>query len=85
VYVGDINVFVGAATQSGIAKGRARANIESSESKEVVRRDAQIAIACGISAVPTFIFDGHLFFLGAVKPAMMAERLLAATVVDAKR
>jgi predicted DsbA family dithiol-disulfide isomerase len=83
--VADINVLVGIATQSGIAKDRARAFIESTDGTDVVRRDAQMAIACGISAVPTFIFDGHVLFSGALKPEMMADRLLAAAVVNAKR
>jgi predicted DsbA family dithiol-disulfide isomerase len=83
--VGDINVLVAIATQSGIAKDRARAFIESTDGADVVRRDAQMAIACGISAVPTFIFDGHVLFSGALQPEMMAERLLAASVVNAKR
>jgi predicted DsbA family dithiol-disulfide isomerase len=83
--VGDIDVLVGIATQSGIAQDRARAFIESTDGTDVVRRDAQMAIACGISAVPTFIFDGHVLFSGALKPAPMAERLLAAAVVNAKR
>jgi predicted DsbA family dithiol-disulfide isomerase len=83
--VGDINVLVGIANQSGIAKDRARAFIESTDGTDVVQRDAQMAIACGISAVPTFIFDGHVLFSGALKPAMMAERLLAASGVNAKR
>jgi predicted DsbA family dithiol-disulfide isomerase len=83
--VGDINVLLGIATQSGIAKDRVRAFIESTDATDVVRRDAQMAIACGISAVPTFIFDGHVLFSGALQPEIMAERLLAATVVNAKR
>src|SRR6266852_2589848 len=83
--VGDINVLVGIATQSGIAKDRARAFIESTDGTDVVRRDAQMAIACGVSAVPTFIFDGHVLFSGALKPEIMAERLLASTAVNAKR
>jgi len=83
--VGDINVLVAIATQSGIAKDRVRAFIESTDGTDVVRRDAQMAIACGISAVPTFVFDGHVLFSGALQPEMMAERLLAATVVNAKR
>lgn len=83
--VGDTDVLVAIATQSGIAKDRARAFIESTDGTDVVRRDAQTAIACGISAVPTFIFDGHVLFSGALKPAIMAERLLAATGVNAKR
>lgn len=83
--VGDINVLVAIATESGIAKDRARAFIESTDGTDVVRRDAQMAIACGISAVPTFIFDGHILFSGALKPEMMAERLLAAAVVNVKR
>src|SRR6266851_354490 len=82
---GDINVLVAIATQSGIAEDRARAFIESTDGTDVVRRDAQMAIACGISAVPTFIFDGHVLFSGALKPEIMAERLLAATAVNAKR
>ena len=73
------------ATESGIAKDRARAFIESTDGTDVVRRDAQMAIACGISAVPTFIFDGNVLFSGALKPEIMAERLLAATAVNAKR
>ena len=44
-----------------------------------------MAIACGISAVPTFIFDGHVLFSAALKPELMAERLLAAAAVNAKR
>jgi predicted DsbA family dithiol-disulfide isomerase len=83
--VGDTDVLVAIATQSGIAKDRARAFIESTDGTDVVRRDAQTAIACGISAVPTFIFDGHVLFSGALKPAIVAERLLAATGVNAKR
>jgi predicted DsbA family dithiol-disulfide isomerase len=83
--VGDTDVLVAIATQSGIAKDRARAFIESTDGTDVVRRDAQTAIACGISAVPTFIFDGHVLFSGALKPEIMAERLLAAAVVNAKR
>ena len=83
--VGDIDDLVGIATQSGIAKDRARAFMESTDGTDVVRRDAQMAIACGISAVPTFVFDGHVLFSGALQPEMMAERLLAATVVNAKR
>ena len=83
--IGDINVLVRIATQSGIAKDRARAFIESTDGTNIVRRDAQMAIACGISAVPTFIFDGHVLFSGALQPEMMAERLLAATAVNAKR
>jgi predicted DsbA family dithiol-disulfide isomerase len=83
--VGDTDVLVAIATQSGIAKDRARAFIESTDGTDVVRRDAQTAIACGISAVPTFIFDGHVLFSGALKPAIVAERLLAATGVNAQR
>lgn len=83
--VGDINVLVAVATQSGIAKDRARASIESTDGTDIVRRDSQMAIACGISAVPTFIFDGHVLFSGALKSEIMAERLLAATAVNAKR
>jgi len=83
--VGDINVLVGIATQSGIAKDRAKAFMESTDGTDIVRRDAKMAIACGISAVPTFIFDGHVLFSGALKPEMMAEHLLAATAVNAKR
>ena len=82
--VGDIDDLVGIATQSGIAKDRVRAFIESTDGTDVVRRDAQMAIACGISAVPTFVFDGHVLFSGSLKPALMAERLLAAAVVNAK-
>src|ERR1700720_1579633 len=67
--VGDINVLVAIATQSGIAKDRARAFVESTDGTDVVRRDAEMAIACGISAVPTFIFDGHVLFSGALNPA----------------
>jgi predicted DsbA family dithiol-disulfide isomerase len=44
-----------------------------------------MAIAGGISTVPAFIFDGRILFSGALKPALMAERLLAAAVVNAKR
>src|SRR5260370_29051270 len=83
--VGDINVLVAIATESGIAKDRARSFIESTDGTDVVRRDAQMAIACGISAVPTFIFGGHVLFSGALQPEMIAERLLAAPVVNAKR
>lgn len=83
--VSDTDVLIGIATQSGIAKDRARAFIESTDGADVVRREAQTAIAGGISTVPTFIFDGRILFSGALKPAMMAERLLAAAVVNAKR
>ena len=78
-------ISVGIATQAGIAKDRVRAFIESTDGTDVVRRDAQMAIACRISAVPTFIFDGHVLFSGALKPEIMAERLLAAAVANGKR
>jgi CO/xanthine dehydrogenase Mo-binding subunit len=47
--------------------------------------DAQIAIACGISAVPTFIFDGRIVLSGALKPEIIAERLHAAALANAER
>jgi predicted DsbA family dithiol-disulfide isomerase len=83
--VGDTSVLIDIAKEAGIAEERARAFLESAEGTDEVRREMQKAIDSGISGVPTFIFDGEALFSGALKPAMMAERLRAAAVAHAKR
>ena len=83
--VGDTSVLIDIAKEAGITEERARAFLESAEGTDEVRREIQKAIDSGISAVPTFIFDGVALFSGALKPAIMADRLRAAAVAHAKR
>jgi predicted DsbA family dithiol-disulfide isomerase len=83
--VGDSSVLVDIAKEAGIVEERARAFLESAEGTDEVRREIQRAIDSGISGVPTFIFDGEVLFSGALKPAMMADRLRAAAVAHAER
>jgi predicted DsbA family dithiol-disulfide isomerase len=83
--VGDTSVLIDIAKEAGIAEERARAFLESAEGTDEVRHEMQTGMASGISSVPTFLFDGEALFSGALKPAMMADRLRAAAEAHAKR
>jgi predicted DsbA family dithiol-disulfide isomerase len=50
---------------------------------EEVRAQEKLAIASGVSGVPTFFVDGAELFSGALKPDAMAARLHQAVVADA--
>jgi predicted DsbA family dithiol-disulfide isomerase len=73
--VGDHEVLVRCAQHSGMDAERARAYLASDEGVAELREELREARAIGVSAVPTFVFNGETAIQGAQSPEIFVEAL----------
>ena len=75
--IGDPGVLVELAALAGMDPERARAYLASDEGLAEVREEIRAARQIGVTAVPTFVFDGKYGVQGAQPPAAFLQTLEA--------
>jgi predicted DsbA family dithiol-disulfide isomerase len=75
--IGDAEVLAGIAASVGMDEGRARAYLASSEGVAEVKEGIRYAQQLGISAVPTFVFEGRYGVQGAQPTSTFLQTLEA--------
>lgn len=78
--VGDVDVLASCAHDVGMAQESVRSFLESDDGVTEVQAQLRFAAEAGITAVPTFVFDGRWVVPGAQDPetfATVVRRLLA--------
>jgi predicted DsbA family dithiol-disulfide isomerase len=75
VDIGDPEELVRLGVESGLAEREARSALVLREGQDGVVAAERHAAALGISAVPTFVFDGQYTLSGAQEPSNMARIL----------
>lgn len=73
--VGDVSVLAEIGTKAGMDAERVRAYLASDEGTTEVRREIGDARRLGITAVPTFVFDGKYAVQGAQPPSAFLQAL----------
>ena len=79
--IGDPAVLAGLAAGAGIDEGRASAYLASDEGLAEVQEEIGHARQLGITAVPTFVFDGKYGVQGAQPPSAFLQALEAVALV----
>lgn len=83
--IGELGVLVALAAEVGIDEAEARAWLEQGQGRNQVADDLDFAVDQGITAVPTFIFDGRYQVPGAQDSetfVLVLERVLALQARD---
>jgi predicted DsbA family dithiol-disulfide isomerase len=75
--VNDVDVLAELAAEAGVDRERARAYLASDEGVREVREEITAAQQLGISAVPTFVFDGKYAVEGAQPTSVFLQALEA--------
>ena len=73
--IGDQGTLASLAVEAGLDEARVTAFLASGEGEEDTRRELEEARALGISAVPTFVFEGKYGVPGAQDPELFLQVL----------
>jgi predicted DsbA family dithiol-disulfide isomerase len=74
-FIGDRDVLVEIATESGLSADAARAQLDSSESAAAIAQMDRRIRELGVTGVPFFIFDGKVAVSGAQEPAVLVSAM----------
>ena len=75
-YIGDLEVLIACATEAGMNAESTRYFLQNNEGLAEVEAELRLAAETGISAVPTFIFDGKWSVPGAQEVEVFERVLL---------